>query len=157
MRKNDTHMTLSSRAINNIVIFAMLAMIMLFNIDAWLPKPSSQQQTQLIGEHDMLLRIDMHAARVERVGTDWRLVSDKSESEALSKDALLLVQRWQAVKLRAIDTIPAVIDSTEVNLWLATHDKPVNLILHRTQSGTYVLVAKQYYHITNTNYSALVF
>ena len=150
-------MKLSSRAFNNIVIFAMLAMIMLFNLDAWLPKPSIEKQTRLINEQDMLLRIDMNNNRIERIGTDWRIVFESGTSASKSKDAYQLVQRWQSAKLKAVSTMPRVVDSTDVNVWLAAQDKPANLILQRTDSGTYVTIAEQYYQITNTDYSALVF
>lgn len=150
-------MKLSSRAFNNIVIFAMLAMIMLFNLDAWLPKPSIEKQTRLINEQDMLLRIDMNSNRIERIGTDWRIVFESGASASKSKDAYQLVQRWQSAELKAVSTIPRVVDSTDVNVWLAAQDKPANLILQRTDSGTYVTIAEQYYQIVNADYSALVF
>lgn len=150
-------MKLSSRAFNNIVIFAMLGMIMLFNLDAWLPKPSIHNKTRLINEQDMLLRIDMNDGRIERIGTDWRLVADKNVPVPLAGDAYNWVQQWQDAELTPVNAIPAIIESTEVKVWLAAQNKPAELTLERTASDTFVTIAEQHFRITNTDYTALIF
>ena len=49
---------LSQRAMNNVVIFAMLIMIALFNLDAFLPKKARPLVTPLIPEDAYVLKIE---------------------------------------------------------------------------------------------------
>ena len=64
-------MKLSARAFNNILIFSMLAMIMLFNMDSWLPKPDAPDRMALIAEQDLILRIDIEG----EIGASWHSVA----------------------------------------------------------------------------------
>ena len=148
-------MRLSAKAFNNIIIFAMLAMIMLFNMDTWLPKPSFKQQTHLISEQDMVLRIDIGRNRIERVGTGWRLTTEPSVTPEV--DANQIIQHWLNAELSVVESTPQVLETVIADVWLAAQDNSARLILMRTETGTYVQIAEQSYRIDNSHFLALTF
>ncbi|MBT0586748.1 hypothetical protein [Alteromonas oceanisediminis] len=151
-------MKLSTRAINNLVIFAMLAMIMLFNMDKWLPKPPSAAATRLIAEHDMLLRVDIGTHSLQRVGTDWRIRG----GQYTDADAARIVERWHAARLTPAAELADFSASVNASIWLAGYAEPVTIELFNVPkashpSSAWVRIANSVYRVDNVDYEALVF
>jgi hypothetical protein len=140
---------------NNVIIFAMVFMVFLFNIDSWLPRHNAGPQTHLISQQDMLLRMDIGKNRIERVGTDWRFQGDAEQSDSLS--AAKVIENWHLASLEPVNEIPTQVQNVPVKIWLATYEHPVELILIASPKGTYVQIAEQYYQVENVDISALLF
>ncbi len=64
---------ISQRAMNNVVIIAMLIMIALFNLDSLVPKKNVAQSQSLLPEDAYVLKIEHDGNSLERVGQQWRL------------------------------------------------------------------------------------
>jgi len=59
---------LSKRAWNNVLIFAMLGLIVVFNFDRLFPVDSSNR-AMLIAEHEFILSMQINELTFERIGT----------------------------------------------------------------------------------------
>ena len=60
---------------NNVVIFAMLIMIALFNLDSFLPQKSQASARPLLTPDSYVLKIEHDNHVLERAGREWRQVS----------------------------------------------------------------------------------
>lgn len=63
---------MSKRAFNNVVIFAMLGMIFLFNINSFLPSATVPDSIPLLPADGYVLKIEQGSYKLERVGQQWR-------------------------------------------------------------------------------------
>lgn len=146
-------MNLSARAFNNILIFAMLAMIMLFNIDAWLPRPEADARLHLIEEHDLVLKVQLEQARLERIGTDWRVINPAVDGV----DARRVIQAWHATRLTLaqLPTNPTAQYSAQV--WIAGTEDAVELIFWQASDGSYVEIGASTYRLEDTVLQQLLF
>ena len=145
-------MKLSARAFNNILIFSMLAMIMLFNMESWLPKPDAPDRMALIAEQDLILRIDIEGARLERAGTQWRLINS-----AVEREPQAIIDAWLAAQLLVTEFSGATDASVFAQVWLAGHQQPASFTLIRSSQGSFVKISDSTYRIENVDFSALVF
>ncbi|QJR81027.1 hypothetical protein CA267_009685 [Alteromonas pelagimontana] len=106
---------LSQRAMNNVVIFAMLLMIALFNIDAFLPAAKEPAVRPLLMQDDYVLKIEQGDNRLERVGQQWRQTATLPSLPVSPEDQLLA---WQKAIL-----VPTAVETATspyvVVVWLA--------------------------------------
>ena len=63
---------ISQRAMNNVVIIAMLIMIALFNLDSLVPKKDAVKTRSLLPEDAYVLKIEQDNNSLERIGQQWR-------------------------------------------------------------------------------------
>lgn len=129
-------------------------MIALFNLDQWIPTPQSTPQLQLIGENDMLLRIDIGTTRLERVGTQWRLV----DSESLIRQAGdEIVSHWLGARLQLVESAPSPSNQVVAQVWLARQSSPAEVVLYTSDIGDFVQIGDYIYMLQNATFDELVF
>ncbi|AXR08279.1 hypothetical protein [Salinimonas sediminis] len=146
----------SSRAMNNVVIFAMLFMILLFNLDSFLPTTGSPQDQPLVPEHEYLLRIEQDHYRLERVGQVWRQSQLESPIDT-SPEAQF--SAWQRGYLAPTDRVPATIANGQayiVILWLAGKSDGLVYAFHPGPTHTYVQVNNQWFVLKDTTLPQLL-
>ncbi|WP_124748989.1 hypothetical protein [Alteromonas facilis] len=147
-------MKLSARAFNNVIIFSMLLMIALFNLDQWLPKPAPSAQLRLISDNDLVLRIDIGDARMERVGTQWRIVEDGGK---LHRSGDEVINYWLAATLTQVSQSPAAERRVDASIWLARQNAPATVTLINTPQGDYVDIGEFAYKLDGVTFEQLVF
>ncbi|MFT6986873.1 MAG: hypothetical protein ACJAT7_002723 [Psychromonas sp.] len=109
-------MRLSRKGWNNVIIFAVLIIIFIFNFSPKLTLSPKSQQRTVISSELIIVEIKTPDFKIKRVGRAW-----KSEPDlGLSKQQLaLLVQNWQQLKLEPQatkkNTAPYVIQIYTVN------------------------------------------
>ncbi|MDO6566469.1 hypothetical protein Q4561_05320 [Alteromonas sp. 1_MG-2023] len=110
---------LSQRAMNNVVIVAMLVMIALFNLDSFLPKRSVPELSPLLPPDAYVLKIEHDGNKLERNGQQWRQVSSEGELSITASDQ---IAQWQAAQLKTATLVDDAFQSVEpivVVIWLA--------------------------------------
>lgn len=110
---------LSQRAMNNVVIFAMLVMIALFNLDSFLPKPKVAEIQPLLAPDAYVLKIEHDGNKLERNGQQWRQVSSKG---VLPVTASEQIAHWQGAQLQSTTLAENAFQSIApmvVVVWLA--------------------------------------
>lgn len=92
---------MSQKAWNNVLIFSMLILIIIFNYDRLFPTDKDAVQP-IVAENEFILSMQINQLSFERIGTGWR-VSAPSEDDIpsmLSEDIDALVMQWQRALLR---------------------------------------------------------
>ena len=110
---------LSKRAWNNVLIFASLFMIVLFNFSNKLMlENANQAPLTLLPADAMIQRIEFGQQELQRIGRGWRLQPMRGDEVDLNQ----LIQNWQQVILTPTErSMPA--NPYVITLWLAGEEK----------------------------------
>ena len=120
---------LSRKAWNNVLMFSMLIMIMVFNglHNRFNASEDTLSAQPLIAADELILSLDFNQYVIERIGRTWRLVS-KETTPALSDERVANVAiAWQQQHLEhAGNEASALINNGQtpaqiVTIWLAGH------------------------------------
>lgn len=146
---------MSKQAMNNVVIFAMLIMIGLFNLDALFPKATAPSSRPLISADSYVLKIEQGANRLERAGQQWRQVVQQG-IPSLSPEAQLAA--WQQGVLSPVDAVPSVKDNAPVIVvvWLAGQTEGQVFAFFMAGEQTYVRVNGEWYLLQRVSINALL-
>lgn len=110
---------LSQRAMNNVVIIAMLVMIALFNLNSFLPAPAAPELRPLVPSDAYVLKIEQGSSKLERNGQQWRQVSSKAALPVSGRDQ---IEAWRQGRLKTAtltDNAFKTIEPIVVVVWLA--------------------------------------
>ena len=135
---------LSQKAWNNVIIFAMLAMIFALNIGNF-QSDDADQPFPLIEEGAVLLSLHIDQDIIERAGKTWRLKAGSpslAESAPIAGQLASLVTNWTEALVKRQNVISkAEFSSPEhvVVLWLAgeRNGRVISTMMHEQQ--TYIL------------------
>ena len=147
---------LSSKAMNNVVIFAMLFMIVLFNLETFLPTSPAPQSRPLIAPNAYLLRIEQDNFKLERAGQGWRQ-SQLTQSTAVTPSQQ--VQAWQEGYLVPTSSAPTGLTSDSayiVVVWLAGQTEGQVYAFYPLPETTLVLVNEQWFELQGASLARLL-
>ena len=101
---------LSQRGWNNVLIFASLFMIILFNSTAekFVNNETDTEQSTLIKSDAIIQSIDFSGIKLERVGASWRVMSELSEISNISSQSI--ANAWQHQKFEVLTQAPNLMD-----------------------------------------------
>lgn len=131
---------LSQKAWNNVIIFAMLAMILMLNLSNFKPDDSNSPML-IIEEGGILLSLQLNQNVIERAGKTWRFEGDTS-AQASPEQLATLVDNWQRALLKPQNEINAEQFQTPdhvVVLWLAGERNGRVLPIKTIQQQTYIM------------------
>jgi len=88
---------LSKRAWNNVLIFSMIALILILNLDQF--KDDSPKTRLVVPEGEYILSLDINGVKIEKAGQQWRIAPNSIQVNPLPTEAQLrsLVSAWQEV------------------------------------------------------------
>lgn len=137
---------LTQRGWNNVIIFAMLAMILLFNnVTNKLTENTASTDSPLLPEDAVIMTVEYDQNKIERIGNGWRITPAAGDITHAPEQ---VVDAWHKVTLAPSQT-PAQGTPLVVVIWLAgemngrvlqiyTDNQPV---LFRYQGQTYQLIS----------------
>ncbi|WP_382408496.1 hypothetical protein [Glaciecola siphonariae] len=141
---------LSQKGWNNILIFSMLILIVIFNYERLFPSADDGVR-QVVGENAFILSMQINTLNFERIGTGWR-VSAPSEDlipNMQSEDIDALVSQWQRALLRPTSvSLPAEKTASPpyiVSIWLAGQKNAQVLGLLEVDASAYAVYDGQLY------------
>lgn len=111
---------LTQRGWNNILIFSMLLLFVLFNFSGGLFNQADSQSKlalSLLPEDSVVMSIKIGELTIERVGRGWRLLPQGAEFHLLAA----LVDNWQQAELKALNKA-ALGNPQVVTVWLAAEE-----------------------------------
>lgn len=120
-------------------------MILLFNLDSFIPEKTTPQARPMLSQDDYLLRIEQGQYRLERVGQSWRQ-SQLESTSTTGPDKQLAA--WQQAVLSPADAIPQDITSVEpyvAVVWLAGETQGQVFAFYPHAGQTYVKTQKQWF------------
>ncbi len=119
-------MRMSRKGWNNVIIFAVASMILIFRFVS-LNEPgtssSSQQELRLLPAGATILRLELPGGVIERLGTEWR-------SEPVVENPVAVIDAWLHASLDEWhDAIGGAAVSQPVRVYLANSASPIELSL----------------------------
>lgn len=152
---------LSQKAWNNVIIFSMLIMITILNMDRF-SGDDDLDISSIIEESDIVLSMQIDQNVIERVGQSWRF-SPKSPAASSNVDAqklAILINNWQ----RAIVAEPIeIIDNSLFNqprhiavIWLAGESEGRAYPIIVLNDNAYIQIANEAKLLDFPNLSQLV-
>ncbi|WP_420934475.1 hypothetical protein ACOJR9_00380 [Alteromonas sp. A081] len=147
---------LSQRAMNNVVIVAMLIMIALFNIDSLRPQQDTSEVRNLLPQNAYVLKIEHDDNQLVRSGQQWR---QRSTEGNLSISPEAQIVGWQKARLRYLTSLKNDISEIEplvVVVWLAGATNGRVYAFYPTPSATVVKVDNNWYALDNVSLSTLL-
>lgn len=151
---------LSQKAWNNVIIFSMLIMITVLNLDRFGSEDDGPQTILDNGEIVLSMQVDLNI--IERVGQSWR-ISPKSPaySENVPAESLaILVQNWQRAivkePLEPFDITMFERPNHVVAIWLAGEQQSRVYPIVRFQDSVYIKVNNEAKLLDFPNLSQLV-
>ncbi len=147
---------ISQRAMNNVVIIAMLIMIALFNLDSLVPKKDSVKTRSLLSEDAYVLKIEQDNNSLERIGQQWR---QKSLSTNLAVKPDEQFSHWRRAMLNPATEVPESVLNTQpyiVVVWLAGNSDGKVYAIYPNTSPTVIKFENNWYTLTNTDLDKLL-
>ncbi len=144
---------LSKRAWNNVIIFAMLIMILMFNMTNNILTGSVDSETEiaLLPEGAVLMTLEFGPEKIERIGKGWRSTQLQLSELELEQ----IVQYWQNARMivsNPFDTQNALIAVA----WLAGEDKGRVYQFVESAEGLNLFVDGQYFKLVNLSLEQLI-
>ena len=147
---------LSQRAMNNVVIIAMLIMIALFNLESFTSPPEAPSQRMLLPQDAYVLKIEHDSSALERTGQQWRQRSDK---ETLSITPDRQFSEWQRAMLVPTTEVPEDALSQQpliVVVWIAGEANGLVYAFYPSSTMTVVNVDNNWYTLSNAQLDNLL-
>ena len=147
---------ISQRAMNNVVIIAMLIMIALFNLDSLVPKKDVVLSRSLLPEDAYVLKIEHDGHSLERVGQQWR---QSGQNTVLAIKPDVQFSHWQRARLEPATDVPEAITKVQpyiVVVWLAGNNNGNVYAIYPNTSPVVIKFENNWYTLTNTELDKLL-
>ncbi|MBU3023855.1 hypothetical protein [Aestuariibacter sp. A3R04] len=145
---------MSQRAMNNVVIFAMLIMIALFNIDKFLPVESPSVLRPLLPENAHVLKVEQGESQLVRSGRGWRQITVDGEMEVTPEEQ---ITAWREGMLSSTGEPIGITGEPLVTVvWLAGQSDGQVYAFYPVEGVTYVRVENTWYELSNTTLTSLL-
>lgn len=133
-------MRLTRRGWNNVIVFGVLVLFVLFYIVPHLLKARSDLPTQLILPHQQYLEFRFPASKLTKVAGVWQFVPVRD----VAIDPVM--QAWQGLQLPApLTTAPLAAVVCEVELVVSGQAENLRLQLSTAPDGDYLQLATAWY------------
>lgn len=141
---------LSRKAWNNIIIFAMLLMIFLFNTtnNILVGSGDDQQSIGLLPEHAVLMTLESNGIEIQRIGTGWRV---NPNAEMSTQKISNLVTHWQQSTMSPTSSADVSDQPVIVVAWLAGMENGLVYQFHQNDQDVKVQVNGDWFVIENAN------
>ncbi|WP_296047339.1 hypothetical protein [uncultured Alteromonas sp.] len=146
---------LSKRGFNNVVIFAMLGMIFLFNLDRLVPQSQQLVSLPLLPDNAHVLKIEQSAYKLERVGQQWRW---KGVNKTLTSTPETQIDHWRSAVMQPAKP-PREITQTEpliAVVWVAGASQGLVYAFVSKDNNLWVQVEQQWYTLDDVRLSQLL-
>lgn len=146
---------LSKRGFNNVVIFAMLGMIFLFNLDRLVPQSQQPVSLPLLPDNAHVLKIEQSAYKLERVGQQWRW---KGVNKTLTSTPETQIDHWRSAVMQPAKP-PREITQTEpliAVVWVAGASQGLVYAFVSKDNNLWVQVEQQWYTLDDVRLSQLL-
>jgi hypothetical protein len=148
---------LSQRAWNNVIIFSMLLLILLFSSTSNFLTSNETDLDQtllLVPENSLIMTLDFGSQKVERIGRGWRVVGGDTEELIDQTTLTKLIDNWRLAEISLSEQIFEG-DGLIVVLWLAGQDLARVYQFYQQDQMLMVRVDKKVYQLNNMPQNAL--
>lgn len=145
-------MRLSKRAWNNVLIFACLGMITIFNLmSGKLIENAEGTIVSILPEQSMVLTLEYPTVSIERLGTSWRVnPSDKIQPDDVER----IINAWLTMS-GEMSLATSDEEGYRVTLWLAGQEHPMKLWIQPESKLITNILSQKTWMITATQLNQL--
>jgi hypothetical protein len=147
---------LSQSAWNNVIIFSMLILIMLFNFSSHILNEGSSENLsfpKLVPANMVITTMIFEQEKVERIGQGWRTISGTYSNEKLAR----LVEHWNNAEIRLFDQGPSWQSANStIQIWFAGQALPIEYQFIQLGDKTLVKIGKQTFQLISPSYQMLI-
>jgi hypothetical protein len=146
---------LSQKGLNNVVIFAMLAMMFLFNIGSFIPAAKAPATQPILAEDSYVLKIQHDNQSLERVGQQWRWVGLQHE---LITSPQQQIDAWYKARLLSVTKASGIEQMSPhiVVVWLAGDAQGQVFAFYPTSSDVWVYYKQSWFTLEGVALSQLL-
>lgn len=145
---------ISQRAMNNVVIFAMLIMIALFNIDQFLPQDEGNAIVPLVPEDAYILKIEQGQNQLVRQGQGWQQITTSDHVNVTPQSQL---HAWQQAALERTKMAQQPTgEPLVVVVWLAGQSDGLVFAFYPHVEATYVKHNNKWFILSNATLAQLL-
>ena len=152
---------MSNRTWNNVLIFIVVAMILVLNLDKF-NSDDGPKARLIVPEGEFILKVSINQVEIEKAGQQWRVSSKGVQPNILPNEAQLqsLVAAWQQAYISpaGLDFDPAVFASpdTLVIISLAGKNEPVVVAFTIVEEQLFLILNKQVYILNSPSIKRLL-
>ncbi|MFS1701316.1 hypothetical protein FJ444_18050 [Aestuariibacter sp. GS-14] len=146
---------MSKRGFNNVVIFAMLGMIFLFNLNSFLPSAPVPTAVPLLPADSYVLKIEQGNYKLERVGQQWRWSGVR---QSLASTPEQHIDVWRSATME-ITQPPRTVLQTEpliTVVWLAGASQGLVYAIVPTSQKVWIQFNGDWYVLNQVSVNALL-
>ena len=145
---------LTQRAWNNVIIFSMLILIVLFNFSSqFLNDENEEALSSLVPDDMTITTMEFEQHKVERIGQGWRDTSGKCNHSELVE----LVEHWKAAKIELVTQNDSEQRQLEtVKLWFAGQGAPVVYQFVQVLDKTFIAIDNKTYQLLYPTFPMLI-
>jgi len=147
---------LSQRAMNNVVILAMLVMIALFNLDKFASTPDAPSSRSLLPSDAYVLKIEQDGHKLERNGQTWRQVSGRAALPVTPQAQYAAWQQAALVPTPLPDSALSQVEPIITVVWLAGYSQGIVFAFYPSSHPTTVKLDGQWYALENAELRTLL-
>ena len=145
---------LSQRGMNNVVIFSMLLMIALFNLDTFLPSAKAPAVVPLIPQDAYVLKIEQGQSQLVRNGQGWRQVSPDPEIVTTPAQQ---ISAWRSATLQPEEmSAEPQTEPLVAVVWLAGQSDGLVFAFNPQQDKTLVKTENAWYRLSDATLTGLL-
>ncbi|RDV23978.1 hypothetical protein DXV75_16455 [Alteromonas aestuariivivens] len=141
---------------NNVVIFSMLFMMLLFNLDSFLPAGKAEGERPLLPQESYVLKIEQGSQRLERAGQQWRQVAERIDAAVSPENQ---INAWQSARLKPVESVDQQVAASSpyvVVVWLAGQSEGLVVGFYPGQADTWVKIHGQWFLLTGVTMHELL-
>lgn len=149
---------LSRKAWNNVLIFSVLIMILLFNSTNNILNRGDADDNAvrpLVPRDAIVMTLDYGPLKIERIGQGWRFNGALSEIDGLQSTPEKIVRTWQTSSMTPVNASVSEAPMVVV-VWLAGEAEGRVYQLFDDDHGVLVVLAGRQYRIDNISLAALI-
>lgn len=152
---------LSKRAWNNILIFSMLVLILILNLDQFSSNDKAQARL-VVAQGEYILSMQINQLEIEKAGSQWRInpnaIAPSNMPTAQQLQSIILA--WQQAYVQPadieFDSQQFASPDTLVSLNLAGSNTPIVVAFFIVNEQVYLVLNKQVYVLMSPNIEQLL-
>lgn len=159
-QQTNSMLKIETRTWNNILIFTVIILILIFNIDRF--RSSEPSQRLVVPEGEYIVNLSINQLKIEKAGPIWQVSPNSIQPETMPSNEVLykLVSAWQQAYLRPAELAfslelfasPEVI----IEIMLAGKSSPLIVSLHLVQEQLFFVIEKQVYVLESPKIQTLL-
>lgn len=151
---------MSNRAWNNVLIFTVIGLILIFNLDKF--RENDQTTRKVVNDGEYILSMQINEVELERAGQTWRIDPNgvQPSQQPSAQQLQTIINAWQQAYITPAgieyDTNLFSSPNSLVVLYLAGQSKPIVVALNIVQEQLFFVIDQQVFILNSPSIQQLL-